>query len=875
MSALYFDRVKETTATAGTGALVLGGAPTGYRAFGAVLADAQTCYYCVAARSGGAWEVGLGTYSAAGNTLARTAVLASSNAGAAVDLPAGTKDVFLDVPAAAAAAFARTDGSNTFAGVQTGSFNGTLAGTATLAADASLLNGLPGASYLVGAPADSARNEVVPGGDFTALTLRQPAGFFISAPILDIRSNNGAVSLARFNALGKLEADAGVSAGVTALTPDGVAFNGGAQTFGYGNNSVNLAVSSPSDIPLTISLWNSPNAVAFRVMDANGASKASIGSDGVVAAAGLTAQPAAASNKGLVVKGATSQSANLQEWQDSTGAALASVTPAGALTTGALSLSAAGVTRTGTAGNFTWNNTTGGGGNFILTNQDTNTSLVLGTIPDNGGITGQLAFATSAAAAGTPLAGVTLHARPARVLRVTNGLNTIDGYGGWVCGVPATGTAGLVVKALQQRAVTNKALASNVATLTTSRVHQLTVGDSVTVAGVDATFDGTFTVASVPGNTSFTYAKVAANVASQAATGTVTPATSANLLECQDSGGVALANVTPAGGLAAVTLTARPVGGSTSVQVSHDGTNAVIAPSAGLLRVQAPAAASNSTPVFDVRSRLGDRSMFRVTDNAESYVNSLRLGTDVGAGFVVKMGSVNETEWRFAGDAAFTWTAGTNWAAATDAGLGRSAAGVLKATNGSTGLGGLLVGQPAVGTPGLTVRQITSGTANLQEWQDSTGAPLLKVGPGGAVRFDAAAGTTSFGTGTGAGFYGDVSHLYFVCNGSSQLTLTDGTQAVFFGSIGANAVDAAANLHARASSAGAVPFSARGVSGQTANLTEWQGTGGSALAAVDKNGGFAPASMADAAAANGTLYFSTTANKLVFKDAGGVVNALY
>ena len=36
-----------------------------------------------------------------------------------------------------------------------------------------------------------------------------------------------------------------------------------------------------------------------------------------------------------------------------------------------------------------------------------------------------------------------------------------------------------------------------------------------------------------------------------------------------------------------------------------------------------------------------------------------------------------------------------------------------------------------------------------------------------------------------------------------------------------------------------------------------------------------PASLADASAANNSIYFSTTANKLVFKDSSGVVNNLY
>lgn len=41
------------------------------------------------------------------------------------------------------------------------------------------------------------------------------------------------------------------------------------------------------------------------------------------------------------------------------------------------------------------------------------------------------------------------------------------------------------------------------------------------------------------------------------------------------------------------------------------------------------------------------------------------------------------------------------------------------------------------------------------------------------------------------------------------------------------------------------------------------------------SGGVTPASMADSAAVNGTIYVSTDAGKLVYKDSGGVVNALY
>ena len=64
--------------------------------------------------------------------------------------------------------------------------------------------------------------------------------------------------------------------------------------------------------------------------------------------------------------------------------------------------------------------------------------------------------------------------------------------------------------------ITNKALTSNVATLTSSAAHGFAVGMEITVSGVDATFNGEYTITTVPTATTFTYAKTATNVASTA-----------------------------------------------------------------------------------------------------------------------------------------------------------------------------------------------------------------------------------------------------------------------------------------------------------------------------------------------------------------------
>ncbi len=64
--------------------------------------------------------------------------------------------------------------------------------------------------------------------------------------------------------------------------------------------------------------------------------------------------------------------------------------------------------------------------------------------------------------------------------------------------------------------INNKALTSNVATLTTTAAHGLAVGMEITITGVDATFNGSYTIASVPTTTTFTYAKTASDVPSTA-----------------------------------------------------------------------------------------------------------------------------------------------------------------------------------------------------------------------------------------------------------------------------------------------------------------------------------------------------------------------
>jgi len=98
MALVISDRVKETTNTSGTGTYTLGGAVTGFETFTVNLSDGDTTYYACTDNTD--FEVGLGTFTASGTTLARTTILASSNSGSAVNWGAGTRTVFCTLPAA-------------------------------------------------------------------------------------------------------------------------------------------------------------------------------------------------------------------------------------------------------------------------------------------------------------------------------------------------------------------------------------------------------------------------------------------------------------------------------------------------------------------------------------------------------------------------------------------------------------------------------------------------------------------------------------------------------------------------------------------------------------------------------------------------------
>ena len=108
----------------------------------------------------------------------------------------------------------------------------------------------------------------------------------------------------------------------------------------------------------------------------------------------------------------------------------------------------------------------------------------------------------------------------------------------WVPYIKISNWSGLATKDLEStsvsintvvtditKTITHKQLDDNFATLTTSTAHGFQVGDLAVITGIDATFNGTYYITSVPSTTTFMYARAEVNrvddVSYTADTGTV------------------------------------------------------------------------------------------------------------------------------------------------------------------------------------------------------------------------------------------------------------------------------------------------------------------------------------------------------------------
>jgi len=143
MAFVIADRVRETSTTTGTGNFTLAGAVDRFRTFDSVLDTGDTTYYTIADQSGVGWEVGIATFTSP-STLARTTILSSSNGGSAVNFGAGSKDVFITLPASRTVT--SVDGGSTGLTPSTASYGAISLGGTLVAAN----GGTGQSSYTIG-----------------------------------------------------------------------------------------------------------------------------------------------------------------------------------------------------------------------------------------------------------------------------------------------------------------------------------------------------------------------------------------------------------------------------------------------------------------------------------------------------------------------------------------------------------------------------------------------------------------------------------------------------------------------------------------------------------------------------------------------------
>lgn len=129
MALVLADRVQETATAPGTGTVTLLGAALGFQSFAAI-GNGNTTFYCIADQVGNNWEVGIGTYTSSGTTLARNTVLASSNSGSLVNFSSGTQNVFVTYPSEKSVNLDSSGNVSALGTIASGTWQGTTVGVA-------------------------------------------------------------------------------------------------------------------------------------------------------------------------------------------------------------------------------------------------------------------------------------------------------------------------------------------------------------------------------------------------------------------------------------------------------------------------------------------------------------------------------------------------------------------------------------------------------------------------------------------------------------------------------------------------------------------------------------------------------------------------
>jgi hypothetical protein len=547
------------------------------------------------------------------------------------------------------------------------------------------------------------------------------------------------------------------------------------------SGAVTITQPTTSTVPLTI-LANTlaTGSNLFEVKRPDGSVRLSIGNDGALSSQNLSALNVRfySANSGswpLILRGQSSQTADLQQWRDIDENVLSSVSATGSISVGTPISNA-------------------------LISAQTSTASQVG-IAVRG-----LLFQTADLQQWLSPYGTTF-------LRINN-VGQIQ--------APQPASVGVVVKAagFLQATITNVVGSGNSITYTATNTFQQ--GQVVTITGVSpAAYNLSLVTISDANATSFTISNTATGT--YVSGGTATILQSANLQEWQDDSGTVLASIGPKGtvymastGSANIATFYNGSSGFGAGNISYNGIFNINAANMGFPYTSSGATLSVNATSATVKP-ITVRGFASQTANLQEWQNSagtvlswihpagyltlgsattiggvlgINTGVSTARGIVVRGAasqSVNLQEWQ-ASD-------GTVIASITPLGGITASSNITQSSSGRTFIGGaadagafLNIGIPTASRQGIVVRANASQTANLQEWQNSSGGVDTAITSTGRL--------------------------------SVRTTLAD------------------AGLNVGTPSAATVGAIVRGVTSQTANLQEWQNSAGTALAKVDNLGNF-------------------------------------
>jgi len=439
-----------------------------------------------------------------------------------------------------------------------------------------------------------------------------------------------------------------------------------------------------------------------------------------------------AATTALVVKAAASQTANLQDWQTSAAASVASMSPFGTLTTAAINLGVGSGTTRNIFG-ITYGPNAGSSGAYaegsLTTNAGFGSPVAFpneeGWYPYHSYVTPDIVETSDDAVTWTAQTATNYDGLFSYL--GNNSSNVTNKYIRFTLNSPVFAFIGLAVARLQggtnnknvrmqvelltTATVSNKALTGFVATLTTSAAHGHSVGNYIEVTGVGTPFDGAFTITAVPTTTTLSYAVTNVDIASTAATGTV-----------RARAGIygPTAGVVPYDGAILAMKFNSYNGVTTGTRITIESETWTTGDNFQL--------ASLMTYVGKPGNGRGFQNKFPFSwNNSKTLTVGPRYAT--GQGLIVKGAasqSANLQEWQS--------SAGTILASVSSAGVIIAPNGVFSNANVASSFGGsqinstiLSVHANAAGNTPLRVRGAASQTANLQEWQDSAGSVVSSI----------------------------------------------------------------------------------------------------------------------------------------------------